>query len=127
MFGRIITLAGLAAAIALGLLVQSTNPATTGPVGILAVFFCVYVILLSCFTWAIYGSNFVLTELLKVSLRKKTVVAMTMQKAYYFASVVALGPIILLAMNSVGSMGVYDIMLIIIFVVIGVFYIQKRG
>jgi len=127
MFGRIITLAGLTAAIALGLLMQSTNPATTGPVGILAVFFCIYVIFLSFFTWAIYGSNLILTELLKASFRKRTITAMRMQKAYYLASVIALAPIILLAMNSVGSMGIYDIILIVIFVAIGVFYIQKRS
>ena len=83
--------------------------------------------MLSCLTWGIYGLNFVVLEIMKASFRKKTITPMRMQKAYYFASVVALAPTILLAMNSVGTMSFYDILLIIIFVSIGVFYIQKRG
>ena len=49
-----------------------------------------------------------------------------MLRSYYYGSVVALGVIMLVAINSVGSLGFYEFGLVILFIGIGIFYLTKR-
>ena len=49
-----------------------------------------------------------------------------LRHAYYYGSVIGLGPVMLVGMSSVGNVGFYESILVLVFVVIGVFYIQKR-
>lgn len=49
------------------------------------------------------------------------------QKAYYLASVVALAPVMLVGIGSVGSLHWYEVVLVGLFVAIGYFYIEKRS
>lgn len=122
MFGRIITLVTLGAAIILGILLQSTDPTTVGPLGILAVFFCLYIIFVGFFTWFVYATGYVLHYVLRLRRAKEP----SMQRAYYFATVLGLGPVIGIGMSSVAKLGFYEIILILLFMAIGVFYIVKR-
>ena len=125
MFGRFVTVVTLAAMIALLLVVQSTNPATVGPVGILAVFFLLYIIFVGTCTWGIHGISVLLSVALQ-SVRKSPPSVIPHAKAYYYGSVIALGPIMLLAMKSVAEVGVYEIGLVAFFLIISVFYVKKR-
>lgn len=126
MLAKGITVITIIAGIVLATILTVSQPATAGPVGVLAVFFLVYVVLVGIFAW----SGFIVGRLLE-KLTRKTMLRRPMQKvsflhAYYIASVLALGPIILLGINTVNKIGVYEIGLVIILVVIGIFYIQKR-
>lgn len=127
MFGRILTLVVLAAAIALSLMLQSTNPVSAGPVGIFAVFFLLYVVIAGCMTWAIYGVSKTAVYLVDVlQFRYSKLKELTIQQAYYYSSVLAFAPIILLGMQSVGDLGMYEVGLVMVLVVIGVFYVKKQ-
>ncbi len=126
MFGKTVTIVSLAAAIALLLILQSTNPASAGPGGVLAVFFLLYCILVGCLTWAIKGANWLLANVGNPFRARRPISEMNILQAYYLASVGAMGPIMLIGILSVGSIGLYEIGLVIIFEIISLFYVKKR-
>lgn len=126
MFGRVLTVVTLGAMIALLLVLQSTSPSTVGPVGILAVFFLLYVIFVGICTWIIHGVSLLLHVVTMPALFRKPSTVLSMARSYYFGSVVALGPIMLLAMGSVAKIGVYEVGLVLVFVFISLFYVKKR-
>ncbi|MDB5165118.1 MAG: rane protein of unknown function [Candidatus Saccharibacteria bacterium] len=51
---------------------------------------------------------------------------MPLSRAYYFSSVVSLSPVMLVGMQSVGGIGVYECGLVALFTIIGCVYIAKR-
>lgn len=98
------------------------NPLRSGPAGILFVLTLVYLFFLSVFSLAIYfGSSL---------LRQKGVVegrqAVQPKKAYYIASAVACFPVFLLAIRSIGTVNVIDVLLAAVFVFLASFYIARR-
>lgn len=126
MFGRALTVVTLAAAIALSLLAQTTTPSTIGPVGLLAVFFLLYIIFVGIFTWLLHWITSVAVYISRPVVLKRPLQALTINQSYYYASIIALAPIMLLAMKSVSQLGVYEFILVAIFVGIGIFYVRKR-
>lgn len=48
------------------------------------------------------------------------------RKAYYTASVLAFAPVLLLAMQSVGQLQIRDVVLVVAFMSIAIFYVLKR-
>ena len=52
---------------------------------------------------------------------------LSLRKAYYFASVMGLAPVMFIGMQSVGEVGFYELVLIILFVGISCMYIAKRS
>lgn len=127
MFGRILTLVTLAALIMVSLVLQSTTPVDAGPVGILAVFFLLYIITVGVTTWMLHTLGKVrlwLSETMRLWSSGKEV--LSLKKSYYYASVLGFLPVMLIGLQSVGSVGVYEVMLVLLFVAIGIFYIKKR-
>jgi hypothetical protein len=51
---------------------------------------------------------------------------MSFRRAYYFSTVLAAAPVMLVGLQSVGSIGIYELILVILFEVIGCLYIAKR-
>jgi hypothetical protein len=74
----------------------------------------------------------VLTFLLKIiftliaKLQKKTSEVFSLQQSYYYASVLALAPVMIVGARSIGRSGGYDIVLVVLFELIACFYISKR-
>lgn len=108
------------------LILQSTTPTNAGPIGILAVFFLLYVVLIGIVTGLLNVGSSVLAQIAAKFTVKKPLRPISVLRAYYLASVLALAPVMLLAMGSVNQLGIYDIILVLTFVAIGVFYVQKR-
>ena len=127
MKGKILALFTISAALVLVVVLQTTNPSTIGPVGLLAVFFLLYVIIMGCFTELIYVASKCVHWIGKKVMIKRPPVAMSVTRSWYFASLYALAPIILLAMQSVGSLGAYEGLLVGVFLIIGTLYISKRA
>jgi ABC-type xylose transport system permease subunit len=94
-----------------------------GPLGILAVFVFLYTLLVCAITpvilffWKVHQ---------RFARQNTPLIKSSVQRAYYFASVIALAPIILLAIGSVGSVGIYDVILLVLFVIVACVYIAKR-
>jgi hypothetical protein len=52
--------------------------------------------------------------------------AMSFRRAYYFSTVLAAAPVMLVGLQSVGAIGIYEFILVVVFEVIGCVYITKR-
>lgn len=127
MLGKVIITIGLVAAGLLLILVTTTTPSSVGAAGILLVFVLSYIVILSgvsCFIWA--ASRLWLRFGGRLQ-RKRQGQAVEFRKAYYYASVVALAPVILLSLQSVGGAGIYEIGLVTLLVFLGCIYISKRA
>lgn len=126
MAGKIIAIMTLTAVFLLGVILQTTNPASIGPVGLLAVFFLLYVVWLGvCTSLLFYGSK-ALHWLGKLIAVKRPIQTMNLKRSYYFSTILAFGPTIAIALRSIGSLGGYEISLIILFLVVGTLYVSKR-
>lgn len=123
MLGKVLAFATLSAFVSLSAILQSTSPSTIHPVGILIVFILLYVLALGVLTFLLYGVN----KLFNSSMRNaRAASTLTLRQAYYFASVLALAPVMYIGVRSIGRTGAYEMMLIIIFEIVACFYIAKR-
>lgn len=127
MKGKIIAFVTIAAGLTLFVVLQTTNPSTIGPVGLLAVFFLLYLILMGCMTTLLYMSSRVAHRLGRQLRTKRPPSKFSAERAWYFGSLLAFAPIMLLAMQSVGSLGAYEVALVVLFLMIGGLYISKRA
>jgi len=98
-----------------------TTPATIHPVGLLVFFVCVYAASLGLITVLVYVSQRIYY---KIRIKHSTNVSMI--SVYEYATVVALGPVILLALQTVGKLQLTDVLFTAVFVGLGCFYITKR-
>jgi hypothetical protein len=51
---------------------------------------------------------------------------LSFRRSYYYSTILAAAPVMLIGLQSVGSVGVYEVILILVFVVIGCVYVTKR-
>jgi hypothetical protein len=123
MLGKVLALSTLAAFVLLSALLQSTSPSTIHPVGILVIFILFYLLALGVLTFCLY----LIAKLIKrLTPNQGNSEEMSLQQAYYFASVLALAPVMLIGVRSIGRTGPYDVSLIMLFEFIACFYISKR-
>lgn len=115
------------AALLLIILLQSTAPSTAGPIGLLAVFFLIYIIAIGFTTELLWAGSRVFQVVARKVTAKRPPGRISLVRAYYYSTVLALGPVILLAMQSIGSLGLYEVVLVTIFVVVGFLYISRRS
>ena len=116
MFKRVVLIANLTAIVILLVMLNFTNPADIGPLGVLLFFILTYVI--------VYGIASLIVKLFRKLLQKKG--EMT-KKDYLYAAVLAFAPIMLLLAQSLGSFGWFTILLVGLFEVLGCFLVSKRG
>jgi len=105
--------------VGLVVLLNRTNPLDVGPAGILLVFGLAYVFISS----ALY---LVLTLVMILLAYFVTITATSRRKLYYLSSIIALAPVFLLALNSIGQLEVKDFVLVLFLVGFACFYVVKR-
>lgn len=127
MLVRIIIATTILACTLLVWMLSTTNPAEVGPLGVLTVFICMYVSLIGLATFLILQSNRLIIYLAQHITLRRPVGRVTVKRAYYYSTVVALAPMMLLGLHSVGRIGVYEFSLVVLFVAIGCLYIAKRA
>lgn len=102
------------------LLLNVTSPSTANPLGVLAVFVALYV-----FSVAVIAIGIAVSSLLK-----RRVVSQAQRiddrKVYYYATTLGIAPVILLAIQSIGGVGLYDVLMVLAFEVIACTYIAKQ-
>lgn len=108
------------------LLLQTTTPGTIGPVGILLVFVALYISVLCVLTFLLLMINRMYMRMSQLVLTGRPVRSLTTIRAYYFSSVIALGPVMMIGMQSVGRVGIYEIILVALFLGISCVYVAKR-
>lgn len=126
MLGKILSIGSVIAAVALVFLLNQTTPNQAGPLGVLIIFLLMYIIALGGMTFAIHGISRVIAKLSSSVAVKRPLRIITLKQSYYYGSIVALAPVMLIGMQSVSGINVYDILLVGFFVIIGIVYISRR-
>jgi hypothetical protein len=126
MLAKLLVITGLVSAGLLLILLTSVAPADAGAFGILAVFLLSYVSLLSLLTFALWITAKLIDRIGRELHVLKKANSITLKKAYYYSTVIALGPIIIISLQSVGSVGIYDLGLVVAFIILGCVYVARR-
>lgn len=124
MLRRSIATITVVAVVMLVVLFIATTPATAGPLGILALLVLLYLTALGVLTFLFHGISRFLVRI--SSKRKRTINSLSFKHSYYYASVIALVPVMVIAMHSVGEVGIYETLLIGVFMVIAWVYVRNR-
>lgn len=110
------------------ILLFTTTPSSSGPLGILGFFMCMYLSVLGVLTFLFRGLSFLMAKV--IPKRNAKLLAgmkgVSLRTAYYYASVIASVPVMIVAIQSVGQVGVYQVLLILFFVVIAWIYVENR-
>lgn len=103
------------------------DPLTIGIGGIMIVFSLIYFLCLSLLYALLRDGSRIWNNILakKTSIIVSNKKQISPQRAYLIASVLALVPIILLAVGSYSQLGVWDLILVLFFLAVSVLYIQK--
>ncbi len=107
-------------------LLFTTNPADSGPLGILGFFVFLYLTALGVLTFLF---RFLSAAAYRFTPKKQGIQrfeVMTFRRAYYYSSVIALVPIMFIAIQTVGEVGIYQVLLIFFFAVIAWIYVSNR-
>lgn len=126
MLKRVIAFGAVIAVVLLTSMLYMTTPVEAGPLGILFVFILMYISALGMLTFLLFGISRVIAKLSRSFTVRRPLQVMSFQRSYYFASVLALVPVMFIGMQSVGRVGVYEIILILLFATISCIYIAKR-
>ena len=108
------------------MLLNTTTPATAGPFGILMIFILAYILSIGLTTYVLYYSSRIMVRLSIIFRARRPFEAFSFKHAYYYSSVIAALPILLVGLQSVGAVGIYELLLVCMFVGIGVLYVSKR-
>lgn len=57
---------------------------------------------------------------------RKPVRVLPFRKAYYLSTVLAAAPVMLIGLQSVGSVGIYEVILVFIFEIVACLYVARR-
>lgn len=126
MLTKLLITIGLASAGLLLVLLNVTTPATAGAFGILSVFLLGYIMVTVVTTFMLFFIEKIARKIVGGMKRGRTGAPFTLKKAYYYSSVIALAPVIFVSLQSVGGVGVYEVILVFILVGLGCLYIAKR-
>lgn len=126
MLKKALIIIGLVSAGLLLFVINSTTPSSVGAEGLLGVFFLTYLVTLSVVTLLLWTYNFLLWRTKRALNSNKSQPFPSLKKSYYFGSILSLGPVILLGVQSVNGLGWYEVVLVAVFLILGCFYIGRR-
>jgi len=126
MLQRTLILVTVVSLLLLGTLFMTTTPATAGPLGLLVIFISAYLASLGMMSFFLYGGSHLAATFFSGFSTRRPLRPLTLRRSYYYATVVAVAPVMLVGLQSVGSVGIYEVGLVILFVGIGCVYISRR-
>ena len=126
MLQHVIALITAASVILLGIMLSATTPATAGPFGLLVIFVSAYLACLGLISFFLYGVSRILVYVSSGFTLRKPLRVLPIRRAYYFSTVLAAAPVLLISLQSVNAVGVYEVILVLFFVTIGCVYVSRR-
>ena len=126
MLSKILIIPGLAAAGLLFVVFTTISPSSGGAPAILVVFLLSYVALVCALTFVLRYASVAIARLYKQATGKTSRI-FSLKRSYYYSSVIALAPVIIVSLHSVGEVGAYEVGLIALFVFLGCVYVAKRS
>ena len=103
-----------------------TSPATAGPFGLLVIFITAYLTFVGLISFFLFGINRLVIMVSSGMTIQKPLRAMDFKRAYYYSTVLAAAPVMLIGLQSVQSIGIYEIILVLIFEVVACLYVSRR-
>ncbi len=126
MLPRILATISLASLCVLSLMLTFTSPATAGPFGLLVIFITAYLTFVGLISFFLFGINRLIILLSSGMTVAKPLRPMQFKRAYYYSTVLAAAPVMLIGLQSVQSIGIYEIILVVLFEVVACLYVSKR-
>lgn len=123
MIKRIVGLMTICAAAAGLAIMQSSTPSDSHPLVILLVFLLGYVSLAGVLTYVLLVVQWVLC---KTAWRSKSEGRAGFARLFMYGSVMAMAPIILIAIQSIGGVELYEMVLVTVFEAVALFYIRRQ-
>jgi len=126
MLPRIIATLSLASLCVLSLLLTFTTPATAGPLGLLVIFISAYLTFIGLISFFLFGMGRLFQLISAGMTLRKPLTPINFKRSYYYSTVLAAAPVLLIGLQSVQSVGLYEITLVAIFELIACLYVNKR-
>jgi len=126
MLPRIVATASTASLCVLSLMLTFTSPATAGPFGLLVIFISAYLTLMGLISFFLFGMNRLLIMVSSGMTLRRPLQPLLFRRAYYFSTVLAAAPVMLIGLQSVQSVGIYEILLVVIFEIVACLYVSKH-
>lgn len=126
MLGRILVVVGLMSAGALLYIINSTSPSQAGAMGVLAVFLLLYIVSAVVLTFFIYWTSRIVIRAFFADVAQRYADRFSLKRSYYYGSVMALGPVMSISLQSVGRGGLQSLLLVGLLLLLGVFYISRQ-
>lgn len=125
MIKRITFGVGLIFALALIYILNTIPPARAGAAGVLGVYVLLYGTLVATMTFAVYYGALLVGYMIGAD-TSRPAHQPSFKKAYYYASVVALGPIVCISLKSVGKLDALGIVLTLVLLIVGCIYVSRQ-
>jgi len=113
---KIISFIALVALILTAVILNATNPSSAGP------FVCLYVLFI-CLTYVVFLTS---ERIAAKFFNFKNSRNESKYKTYYYSTVISLAPVIYVGMQSMGDVGIFEILLLGVFELLACFFIHKR-
>ena len=126
MLPRIIATISLASLCVLSLMLTFTSPASAGPFGLLVIFITAYLTFVGMISFFLFGINRLIVMVSAGMTVRRPLRKMEFRRAYYFSTVLAAAPVMLIGLQSVQSIGIYEVLLVVIFEVVACLYVSRR-
>ena len=129
MISKIIFSLSTLSGVGLFLMLTQTSPNKVGPLGILILFMMVYLVFLGVISFFLYGSYRVFSIAVVYFRKGQPVVQKEVKTPGFFlkySAALAFAPISLIAKQSTGGVGIFEILLLTIIEIIAIIYISKR-
>lgn len=126
MLPRIIATLSLASLCALSAMLTFTTPASAGPFGLLVIFICAYLTFVGLISFFLFGINKLIVAISVGMTVRKPLTPMPFRRAYYYSTVLAAAPVMIIGLQSVQSINIYELLLVITFEVVACVYVSRR-
>lgn len=126
MLGRILVTVGVISMAILLYMVNATTPSEAGALGVLTVFLVLYIVSAVLLTFFIYWTNRIIVRVFFADSSVRYLDRLSLKRSYYYGSILALGPVMLISLQSVGRGGIGAFALVGILLAIGLVYVSRQ-
>jgi len=126
MLPRIIATLSLASLCVLSAMLTFTTPAEAGPFGLLVIFISAYLTFIGLISFFLFGITKLIASLSAGMTLRKPLMPMSFRQAYYFSTVLAAAPVMIIGLQSVRAINVYELLLVVAFEVVACLYVSRR-
>lgn len=126
MLSRVVAIVSIVSFCVLSAVLIFTSPVAAGPFGLLILFVAAYLTFVGLISFFLFGVSRLIIMVASGMTVRKPLQPMSFRRAYYYSSVLAAAPVMLIGLASVRSVGFYEFILVILFEVVACIYVSRR-